>query len=154
MSVFGVILVRIFSRIFPHSDWIRRDTEYISVFSQKVRKCEKNADKNNSKYGQFLRSAMLIALRAASKAIEIHHWNIENAGPLKNNRVEIIELYTIATKWMMPTIITTAVSKGMMLILTLPFSNERIYRKRKEFTDYVSRCFQYVWHFTIKRYWK
>ena len=29
MSVFGVFLVR----IFPHSDWIRTDTEYLSVFS-------------------------------------------------------------------------------------------------------------------------
>ena len=29
MSVFGVILVR----IFPHSDWIQKDTEYLSVFS-------------------------------------------------------------------------------------------------------------------------
>ena len=29
MSVLGVILVR----IFPHSDWIRRDTEHPSVFS-------------------------------------------------------------------------------------------------------------------------
>ena len=29
VSVFGVIL----ARIFPHSDWMRRDTSYISVFS-------------------------------------------------------------------------------------------------------------------------
>ena len=29
LYVFGVILVH----IFPHSDWIRRDTEYLSVFS-------------------------------------------------------------------------------------------------------------------------
>ena len=29
VSAFGVILVG----IFPHSDWIRRDTEYLSVFS-------------------------------------------------------------------------------------------------------------------------
>ena len=28
VSVFGVFLVR----IFPHSDWMRRDTEYLSVF--------------------------------------------------------------------------------------------------------------------------
>ena len=35
MSVFGVILVR----IFPHSDWIRRDTLYLSVFSPNAGKC-------------------------------------------------------------------------------------------------------------------
>ena len=35
MSVFAVILVC----IFPHSDWIRRDTPYLSVFSPNGRKC-------------------------------------------------------------------------------------------------------------------
>ena len=35
VSVSGVILVR----IFPHSDWMRRDTPYISVFSPYARKC-------------------------------------------------------------------------------------------------------------------
>ena len=35
MSVFGVILFR----IFPHSDWIRRDTEYLSAFSPNEGKC-------------------------------------------------------------------------------------------------------------------
>ena len=35
VSVFGVILVR----IFPHSDWIRRDTEYLSVFGPNAEKC-------------------------------------------------------------------------------------------------------------------
>ena len=34
VSVCGVFLVS----IFPHSDWIRRDTEYLSVFSPNVRK--------------------------------------------------------------------------------------------------------------------
>ena len=33
--VFGFIL----SHIFPHSDWIRRDTSYLSVFSPNVGKC-------------------------------------------------------------------------------------------------------------------
>ena len=33
-SIFGVILVR----IFPHSDWIRRDIPYLSVFSPNVGK--------------------------------------------------------------------------------------------------------------------
>ena len=45
-----------FSRIFPHSDWIRRDTPYLSVFSLNVRKREKNTDQNNSEYGHFSRS--------------------------------------------------------------------------------------------------
>ena len=42
-----------FSHIFPHSDWIRRDT-YLSVFSRTAEKCAKNADQNNSEYGPFL----------------------------------------------------------------------------------------------------
>ena len=45
-----------FSHIFPHSDWIRSDTEYLSVFSSNAAKCGKNADQNNSKYGHFLYS--------------------------------------------------------------------------------------------------
>ena len=48
MSVFGVALVR----IFPHSDWIRRDREYISVSIQ----MQENTDQNNSEYGHALRS--------------------------------------------------------------------------------------------------
>ena len=48
MSVFGVILVR----IFPHLDWIWRDTE-ISPYSVRMRE---NADQNNSEYGHFSRS--------------------------------------------------------------------------------------------------
>ena len=47
-SVFGVFLVRIFS----HSDWIGRDTPYLSIFSP-------NAGKygpENSEYGHFSRS--------------------------------------------------------------------------------------------------
>ena len=52
VSVFAVILVS----IFPHSDWIRRDTPYLSEFSPNVGKCGKNADQNTSKYGLFLRS--------------------------------------------------------------------------------------------------
>ena len=34
MSVSGVLL----THIFPHSDWIRKDTEYLSVFSLNTRK--------------------------------------------------------------------------------------------------------------------
>ena len=35
VSVFGVFLVR----IFPHLDWIRKDTPYLSIFSPNARKC-------------------------------------------------------------------------------------------------------------------
>ena len=42
--------------MFPHSDWIRRDTPHLTVFSPITGKCEKNADQNNSEYGHFLRS--------------------------------------------------------------------------------------------------
>ena len=35
VAIFGVILVR----IFPHSDWIRRDTPNLSVFSPNAGKC-------------------------------------------------------------------------------------------------------------------
>ena len=52
VSLFGVILVR----IFPHSQWIRRDTEYLSVFCP-------NAGKygpDNSEYKHFLRSGQLV----------------------------------------------------------------------------------------------
>ena len=48
LSVFGVILVH----IFPHSDWIRRDTEYLSVLSPNAG----NTDQNYSEYEHFLRS--------------------------------------------------------------------------------------------------
>ena len=43
-----------FSRIFPHSDWIRRDTPYLFVFSPNAGKSRKNADQNNSEYVDFL----------------------------------------------------------------------------------------------------
>ena len=46
-----------FFRIFPHLDWIWRDTPHLSVFSPNAGKCGKNADQNNSEYGHFLRSA-------------------------------------------------------------------------------------------------
>ena len=52
MFIFGVFLVC----IFPYSDWIRRDTEYLSVFCPNAAKCVKNGDQNNSEYGHFLRS--------------------------------------------------------------------------------------------------
>ena len=44
--VFGAFLVRIFT----YSDWIRRDTEYLPVFSPIL----ENTSQNNSEYGHFL----------------------------------------------------------------------------------------------------
>ena len=47
------------STFFPdfqaHSDWIGRDTEYLSVFSPNVGKSMKHVDHNNSKDGLFWR---------------------------------------------------------------------------------------------------
>ena len=51
MPSFGVIVVR----IFPHSGWIRRYTEYLCS----VRMWE-NADRNNSEYGHFSRSLTVL----------------------------------------------------------------------------------------------
>ena len=48
VSVFGVILVR----IFPYSDWIL----HISPYSVQMRE---NSDQNNSEYGHFLSSAFI-----------------------------------------------------------------------------------------------
>ena len=48
VSVFGVILVR----IFQHSDWIRRDTKYLSIFTLNA----ENAGQSNYEYEYLLRS--------------------------------------------------------------------------------------------------
>ena len=48
MSVFGVILVR----IFPHSDWIYREIRIISPYSVWM---GENMDQNNSEYRHFSR---------------------------------------------------------------------------------------------------
>ena len=42
-----------FSRIFPQSNWMRKDTGYLSVFSSNARKCGKNAGHNNSDRDTF-----------------------------------------------------------------------------------------------------
>ena len=44
-----------FFRIFSHSELIRRDLPYLSVFSPNAGKFGKNADQNNSEYEHFLR---------------------------------------------------------------------------------------------------
>ena len=53
VSVFGVLLVC----IFPHSDWIRRDNQYISPYSVRMRK---NPDPKNAKCGHISRSDSLL----------------------------------------------------------------------------------------------
>ena len=61
VSVLGVSLVR----VFPHLDWIHKDTEYFSVFSLNSRK---NVQKN-SKHGQFSRSVShVVSLIANSQS--------------------------------------------------------------------------------------
>ena len=55
MSIFWVFLVH----IFPHSDWIRRDTD--SPFSVRIRE---NTDQSNSEYGHFLQCWFLLRTNA------------------------------------------------------------------------------------------
>ena len=55
VSVFRVFLVR----IFPHSDWIRRETEY----SVQMRE---NTNQKNSEYGHFSRSGNETRIRVQS----------------------------------------------------------------------------------------
>ena len=50
--------VQHFSRIFPNSDWVRRNTEYLSIFSANAAKCGKNEDQNKSEYGLLHYSEM------------------------------------------------------------------------------------------------
>ena len=63
-----------FSRIFPQSNWIQKDTGYPSVCSSNAQKCRKNADHNNSKYGHFLRGEFLftfpLTLRMSQRSSE------------------------------------------------------------------------------------
>ena len=42
------------SKFFPHSDWLRRDTKYLPLFSPNAGKYGKYADQNNSEYRHFL----------------------------------------------------------------------------------------------------
>ena len=66
VPVFGVLLVR----IFPHSNWMRRDTQYLSVLSPKSGKY----GPENSEYEHFSRSVMLI-FSVYSKTIRWHNWS-------------------------------------------------------------------------------
>ena len=60
--VFGVFLVR----IFPHSDWIRRDTKYLSVFSPNV-----------GKYGP---EKLQLQIRTLSTQCWSDYWEIVDKG--------------------------------------------------------------------------
>ena len=65
-----------FSRIFPHSDWIRIDTLRIQ---SNAGKCGKNADQNNSKYGHFLRSvsgSLKIILSVPNHEVELFDFRL------------------------------------------------------------------------------
>ena len=69
-----------FSRIFPHSDWIRRDTPYLSVISSDAGKFGKNANQNNSGYRHFLRSAKYTrASPPARKMLSSSNLNTQNS---------------------------------------------------------------------------
>ena len=48
--------VLFWSAFFQHSDRIRRDSPYLSVFSSNAGKFGKNADQNNSEHEDFLHS--------------------------------------------------------------------------------------------------
>ena len=71
VSVFGVILVRIFPSFFR----IRIETERYggqSEFSPNVGKYGKNADQNNSEYGHFIRRSIVVAIsRVLDNALHI-----------------------------------------------------------------------------------
>ena len=80
MSVFGVILVS----IFLHSDWIWRDTEYLSLFPYSVRMRE-NTDHNNIEYGHFLRNVNTIANFTETDFLSVSICNVQT-GLLKVSR--------------------------------------------------------------------
>ena len=69
-----------FFRIFPRSDWIRRDTPYLSVISSDAGKYGKNANQNNSGYRHFLRSAKYTrASQPAGKMLSSSNLNTQNS---------------------------------------------------------------------------
>ena len=81
VSVFGVILVH----IFPHSKWIR--------MRERIRECEsvrmrENTNQNNSKYGNFLRSVLVVIL---STNLKMFHLRIHTS-------VKIIRISTKKVK--------------------------------------------------------
>ena len=62
VSVFGVVLVCIFA----HSDWIRRDTENISIFSPKTGKCRPEKSRIRSVFTHCLLRQILYSLNLGS----------------------------------------------------------------------------------------
>ena len=88
MSVFGVILVR----IFPHLDWIRRDMEYLSVFSP-----------NAVSYGHFSQSGLLLGsifhlhtyIEMSQFCVEIVH-NDHFSGQSQKYRCLVRQLWSIS----------------------------------------------------------
>ena len=61
------VCIRSYFCIFLHSDWTRRDTEYLSVFSPNAGKSGENADQNNFKYEHFLCSRVSSKIKATSQ---------------------------------------------------------------------------------------
>ena len=72
VSLFRVILVRIFSAFSPYSEIntdseiIGRDTPYLSVLSPNAGKYGKNAEQNNFEYRHFLSSVETLMLLSSS----------------------------------------------------------------------------------------
>ena len=100
MSLFGIILVR----IFPHSDWIWRDTPYsvrvwkilrISPYSVRTRE---NVDRNNSEYGHFSRSQSATCFWLILKTFSISfRWNLLLI--LKKSRNSFQSIHSISLCW-------------------------------------------------------
>ena len=77
VSKYGVFLVR----IFPHSDWIRRDTEKILRISPYLVQIRENTDQNNPVFGQFSRSVRLLTnsqlFRHSSSQAKVFKTNVK-----------------------------------------------------------------------------
>ena len=104
VSIFVVFLVR----NFPHSDWIRRETPYTSVFSPNV----ENMDQKDSGYGHFSRSETEIYLLSYWQ----FKWKISN---------------TTEKKWIFPLrICLVNVNKSIETADFFTFTVEMCHKKR------------------------
>ena len=94
-----------FSRIFPHLDWIRRDTEYLPVFNPNPGKSGKNADQNNSEYRLSLRSIYYPKIVCGQKFNLKHALSWEKRGfiaishnKVKNTTKNLLKLFLTMSK--------------------------------------------------------
>ena len=93
VSVCGVFLVS----IFLHSDWIRTETKYLSVFSQKAGKCGQEKFRIRTIFTQWKRSPTLIFWshqnRYLKKSLDVSHRYIFSKVYLKTCQTSIIKLF-------------------------------------------------------------